>query len=33
MSLEELMRKSIESGANITACTMSMEVMGITQES
>lgn len=32
MSLEELMRKSIESGANITACTMSMEVMGITQE-
>lgn len=32
MSLEELMRKSIESGANITACTMSMEVMGITQK-
>lgn len=32
MSLEELMKKSIESGANITACTMSMDVMGITQE-
>lgn len=30
MSLEELMAKSIESGVNITACTMSMDVMGIT---
>lgn len=32
MSLEELMAKSIESGVNITACTMSMDVMGITPE-
>lgn len=32
MSLEELMKKSIESGVSITACTMSMNVMGITQE-
>ena len=32
MSLEELMKKAIESGVEITACTMSMDVMGITQE-
>lgn len=32
MSLEELIAKSIESGVNITACTMSMDVMGITPE-
>lgn len=32
MSLEELMAKSIESGVNITVCTMSMDVMGITPE-
>lgn len=32
MSLEELMKKAIESGVEITACTMSMDAMGITQE-
>lgn len=32
MSLEELMKKAIDSGANITACTMSMDVMGIGEE-
>ena len=32
MSLEELMKKAIESGVEITACTMSMDVMGITRE-
>ncbi len=32
MSLEELIKKAIESGVEITACTMSMDVMGITQE-
>lgn len=26
------MKKAIESGVEITACTMSMDVMGITQE-
>lgn len=32
MSLEELMKKSIEDGANLVACTMSMDVMGIKEE-
>lgn len=32
MSLEELMKKAIDSGVNITACTMSMDVMGIGEE-
>ena len=32
MSLEELMKKSIENGANLVACTMSMDVMGIKEE-
>lgn len=32
MSLEELMKKSIDSGANLVACTMSMDVMGIKEE-
>ena len=32
MSLEELMKKAKEAGVNITACTMSMDVMGISKE-
>lgn len=32
MSLEELMKKSIEDGANLVACTMSMDIMGIKEE-
>ena len=32
MSLEELIKKAIDSGVNITACTMSMDVMGISEE-
>ncbi|EFG27402.1 CoA-disulfide reductase [Fusobacterium periodonticum] len=32
MSLEELIKKAIDSGVNITACTMSMDVMGINKE-
>ena len=32
MSLEELIKKAIDSGVNITACTMSMDVMGISKE-
>lgn len=32
MSLEELMKKAKDSGVNITACTMSMDVMGISKE-
>lgn len=32
MSLEELMEKAKDSGINITACTMSMDVMGISEE-
>ena len=32
MSLEELMKKAKDSGVNITACTMSMDVMGISRE-
>ena len=32
MSLEELMKKAKDLGANITACTMSMDVMGISKE-
>ena len=32
MSLEELMKKAKDSGVNITACTMSMDVMGISEE-
>ena len=32
MSLEELMKKAKEVGVNITACTMSMDVMGISKE-
>ena len=32
MSLEELIKKAIDSGVNITACTMSMDVMGISRE-
>ena len=32
MSLEELIKKAIDLGANITACTMSMDVMGISKE-
>ena len=32
MSLEELMKKSIEDGANLVVCTMSMDVMGIKEE-
>ena len=32
MSLEELMEKAKDSGVNITACTMSMDVMGISEE-
>lgn len=32
MSLEELMNKSIKDGAQLVACTMSMEVMGIKEE-
>ena len=31
MSLEELIKKAIDSGVNITACTMSMDVMGISE--
>ena len=31
MSLEELIKKAIDSGVNITACTMSMDVMGISR--
>ena len=32
MSLEELMKKAKDLGVNITACTMSMDVMGISKE-
>lgn len=32
MSLEELIKKAIDSGVNITACTMSMDVMGISRD-
>lgn len=32
MSLEELMNKSIENGVNLIACSMSMEVMGISKD-
>ena len=32
MSLEELIKKAIDSGVNITACTMSMDVMGISKD-
>ena len=32
MSLEELIKKAIDSGVNITACNMSMDVMGISEE-
>ena len=32
MSLEELIKKAIDSGVNIIACTMSMDVMGINKE-
>ena len=32
MSLEELIKKAIDSGVNITACTMYMDVMGISEE-
>ena len=32
MSLEELMKKAKDLGVNITACTMSMDVMGISEE-
>ena len=32
MSLEELIKNAIDSGVNITACTMSMDVMGISEE-
>ena len=32
MSLEELMKKAEDLGVNITACTMSMDVMGISRE-
>lgn len=32
MSLEELMDKALENGANLVACTMSMDVMGIKEE-
>ena len=32
MSLEELMKKAKDLGVNITACTMSMDVMGISRE-
>jgi len=31
-SLEELMKKGMESGMKLVACTMSMDVMGITKE-
>ena len=31
-SLEELMKKALESGVRLVACTMSMDIMGITQE-
>jgi len=31
-SLEELMKKAMESGIKLVACTMSMDVMGITKE-
>lgn len=32
MSLEELMSKSIENGVNLIACSMSMDVMGISKD-
>lgn len=32
MSLEELMNKSIENGVNLIACSMSMDVMGISKD-
>ncbi|MEG0137300.1 MAG: DsrE/DsrF/DrsH-like family protein, partial [Cetobacterium sp.] len=32
MSLEELMDEALKSGANLVACTMSMDVMGIKEE-
>ena len=32
MSLETLMDESIKNGANLVACTMSMDVMGVKQE-
>ena len=32
MSLQELIKKAIDSGVDITACTMSMDVMGINKE-
>lgn len=32
MSLEELMKKSIENGVNLIACSMSMDVMGISKD-
>ncbi|MPN50779.1 Sulfur carrier protein DsrE2 [bioreactor metagenome] len=31
-SLEDLMKKAMENGVKIVACTMSMDVMGITKE-
>jgi len=31
-SLEDLIKQAINSGVNIVACTMSMDVMGITKE-
>lgn len=31
-SLEDLMKKAMENGVRLVACTMSMEIMGITRE-
>lgn len=31
-SLEDLMKKAMENGVRLVACTMSMDIMGITRE-